>query len=200
MPAADHRLVWGTRPSLLRVWALTAGLACGQDALPLDSSQQSEPVLPLDKSLVQAPLGRDKIFVIRAAAEETSAATLGQLGQRRSTSPRVRTYAACLATKHRAMRQELIDLAKRRGSFVPMTMSSGGERYRAELQRHPPSEFDRDYLAMEVQMQHEVVDELVRVSGLAKDAELRAWAATAATKWAGDEAGARGLQALMEAP
>ena len=179
-------------------WALL-GLLGGCGEVAPRAALSPAPAAAPSPALIQAPLGRDKLYVIRAAAEETSAATLGQLGQRRSSSLGVRQYAAGLAAKHKKMRQELIDLAKRRGSFVPMTMSHGGETFRRTLQQRPASQFDRDYLTLQVQMQQDVAAELLRVSGCARDAELRQWARGAATQWQLDEASARSLQQSIAA-
>ncbi len=168
---------------------LLTPLACGGDM----ATAQLDLLEAADLSASLAPLGRDKPHVMRAAAEETSAAELGKLGSQRSTTGAVRDYAESMQLEHGDLRQQLLDMAKRRGSLLPVSMSTSGERQHASLRSRPVSLFDRDFLILQIQLQAQAASRLGHIGSRAIDPEVKAWAQHAAGIWRRDESYARQL-------
>lgn len=119
----------------------------------------------------------DNNFVMQAAAGGVGEVSLGELAERKTSNPAVRQFARHMIDEHTTANRELIALAGRKGVTPPTTLDPGRVNVNRQLSELGGADFDRQYMAQQVQ-DHELQAALFRQqaqSGI--DPELRAYAA-----------------------
>jgi len=92
----------------------------------------------------------DQHFMLFAAATGTAEVKMGQLAAEKSTDPRVREFGQRMVTDHQRVNAQLMQIAQAKKVTLPMAMDPANRTLYEELSALSGPEFDRQYLASQV--------------------------------------------------
>jgi putative membrane protein len=112
-------------------------------AIPLSSIHaQAEPAKVTTKDSVQA----DSKFIREATADNLLEVRLGELAERKATSPMVKQFAQRMVTDHQKMEDQWTDMASKHGMPFQPGLGKLHEQKLYRLQRADSKAFDREYM------------------------------------------------------
>jgi len=92
-----------------------------------------------------AAMSSDQLFVFKATQDGLAEVELGNLAQKRSKDPMVKTFATMMVADHTKIAQQLSAIAQKKGLKVPTSLDDEHARLVHSLSAKPDSEFDGEY-------------------------------------------------------
>lgn len=150
--------------STIIVAALSAGLmACGGCMSAMKSKE--------------ATGNPDKFFMAMASQVNASEIAAGRLATQRASSPQVKQYGQRMIDDHTKAQQELMQLAEQKGVPLPNRPDEMHMMMAAHLSELNGAIFDREYISAMTGDHAKVVSIFQDKAKLAKDPDVKAWAA-----------------------
>lgn len=155
------------------------GVILGTAALP-SLAQTAQPVAPSTATIaspgstVLSPM--DKLFMVRSAEGNLAEIALAQLALRKSKNPSVTNLAQTLITEHSKAQAELQATATRKGVPLPTMLSPTHVAVQEKLNKAKRDDFDKMYLANQVDDHENTVALFANELSLGQDADARAFA------------------------
>lgn len=118
----------------------------------------------------------DRRFVTKAADGGQDEVQLAQLAAQRATNPDVRSFAQKLVDDHSKVNSELMSLATQKS--VKVDMDSDKDRAYIRLNKKSGADFDQEFVEHMIDEHEKAIKLFEKASTDAKDAELRAFAAS----------------------
>jgi putative membrane protein len=119
---------------------------------------------------------RDANFLVQAASRAEEQLELGRLVSERGSSEAVKEFGQRMVADYGRAKEELAQLATRKGLVLPAGIGREQTVTIARLSRLSGPEFDRAYLQMRQDYDRDVTEAWRRAND-AQDADLKAWAA-----------------------
>jgi putative membrane protein len=121
-----------------RLMTTAAALALASLApLSLATAQDTAP-----KDSIQA----DAKFVHQATRDNALEVRLGEVAQRRATSPMVQKFAQRMVAEHTRMEKQWVDLARKHGLEVESGLGPAGEQRVSRFRQADKASFDKEYM------------------------------------------------------
>jgi putative membrane protein len=120
-------------------------------------------------------MSSDQLFVFKATQDGLAEVQLGELAQKRSKDPMVKTFAAMMVKDHAQAGEELKALAEKKGWKVPTSLDGEHAKMVHSLSAKPDSEFDAEY-SRQMMEAHEKAVILFQDAAAVSDKELAAFA------------------------
>src|SRR5215831_15445068 len=118
----------------------------------------------------------DRVFVIRAALNGAAAIELARLAEQKSRSDQVREFAQQIARDHSRANDVLSKLAEEDGVGIPEQLDAEHRHVLDGLRALTGSEFDIEYLRLQVQNHQRMALLMQYVVGSGKDAQVQRFA------------------------
>ena len=134
--------------------------------------------------------------VIRHGREECDVREMARLGQQRGNTGSVQHYASTVTDEHGTLFINLQQTVQNRGGALAYEMTAAGAQQYEQLANYAGSNFDRSYLAGQIQLQQATQASLSDLQAT-NDSEIRTWAQQAANVWQRDEQWARQIYASI---
>lgn len=144
----------------------TLGLAASVIAIPVAHAGDAESA---------ASMSSDQLFVFKATQDGLAEVQLGELAQRRSKDPMVKTFATMMVKDHTQAAQELKALADQKGWKLPTSLDDEHAKMVHSLSAKPDSEFDAEYSRQMIEG-HDKAVILFQDAAATSDKELAAFA------------------------
>lgn len=117
----------------------------------------------------------DSKFIQSVMEGNLAEVQLGKLAQEKGGDPQIRQFGERMVNDHGQAVKELQQLATNKGLSVNEDLSGSHLRMRDRMAKLQPTAFDREYVKEMVKDHKKDVAEFKRMSGNAKDPELKAW-------------------------
>jgi putative membrane protein len=118
----------------------------------------------------------DATFVLKASESDLAEIELGKLAMKQAGNARVREFAAKMVKDHTKSSEELAPIAKKHGFALAKEVNSTHKDVCAKLKKLSGAQFDREYMAGQVNAHQKAVKLFMQQSKSGNDADLRAFA------------------------
>lgn len=120
--------------------------------------------------------GIDKAFMKSAAEANMTEAHFGKMAEDKATNDAVKSFGQILVQDHTKAYDELTALANKTGESIPRGIDTRRNRTMEDLSRESGSEFDRRFVADEVQDHRRTIAEFKREAEKGQNADVKAYA------------------------
>lgn len=121
---------------------------------------------------------KDAQFLVNAAEINLKEISLGQLAQSKSSMKDVQDLGKMMETEHSQTMSDLKALADKKSITIPTTMTEDAQKDYDKMNEKTGHDFDKDYCEAMVKGHKDAIDMFEKASMDAKDADIRAWAAS----------------------
>jgi putative membrane protein len=119
----------------------------------------------------------DNTFYKHAAEGGMAEVELGNLAQRKSSSPKVKDFGAMMVKDHTAANDKLKSIAASKGISLPSSPSVGQMATKAKLEVLSGDTFDKSYITGMIKDHEEDIQEFKKEAASGSDADAKAYAA-----------------------
>lgn len=114
-------------------------------------------------------------FLTNAASSSMLEVELAQLAQEKAQSQEVRDYAQMIANDHQQANERLMNIAQQKNINLPETMKDEHEEKMQDLREKSGSEFDEEYMSMQVDLHEKDIDKFTDMQEEVQDQEIKQW-------------------------
>jgi putative membrane protein len=119
----------------------------------------------------------DHMFVMKVAKGGMAEVQLGQLASEKASSDEVKKFGQRMVTDHNKANDELKSLAQQKNITLPTEIDAKDKALHDRLAKLSGPAFDRAYMQHMITDHRAVVTEFKKESTMAKDPDIKAWAA-----------------------
>ncbi len=134
-------------------------------ALPLAASAQSNAMMHASSS--------DSAFLVKTAQGSIYEQSVAELGLEKGVSPMTRQYAQTLVLDHASFNVDLLGMAHRFDTVVPVTMTSDDQHRLSTLMNDSGAAFDTAFLAEEARINGQDITDETREIDATQNADLK---------------------------
>jgi putative membrane protein len=143
---------------------------------------------------------KDSKFFEKAASADMLEVESGRLAAQKATNPRIKEFGRKMATDRSRAIAELRALAARKGVALPAAMSDDHQKKLAKLEEKPAKHFDARFRELIVDSLEDAVSLFEDTAKDSKDPDVKAFAAKMLPELKQQEAAAKALPKIIEAP
>jgi putative membrane protein len=167
--------------ALVSVIVLSAfGLAFAQDQNYPNHNQQPDRTLQANPNSTPHEKGigdTDKTFIHQAAIGDRFEIEMGQIAERKASSPAVKSFAGRMIKDHSANDDKLKNIAESQHISLPAELDPQHNNQKENLSKLSGAKFDQEYMLLMVQDHQKTVSEFEREAAHAEDPTVKNYAA-----------------------
>jgi len=159
--------------SSLVILATCTILSCDQNMDSKDTMKIAEDTN--DKKFSKAK-EKDAEYLMNAAEINIEEIKLGQLAQKKSSTPEVIELAKMMETSHMKALEKLQVLASKKKIAIPIELTHDSEKAYYQLQEIAGSDFDYEYCDRVAEVHKNAIKQFLGATTTTNDNEIRSWA------------------------